>query len=100
MTQILTQEYKKTFWSIITLISVLSIVYLLCISSSVFNTVALEDAEIQIGHIQSNLALVETAYIQKDTTINQSMALAMGFNEVRTSTFSYAGLSSSVSRTR
>ena len=82
------------------LIVVLSITYLLCISSSVFNTVALEDAEIQMSQIQSKLALVETTYIQKDAHINQEMALAMGFNEVRNSTFSYAGLSTSVSRNR
>jgi len=97
MKKILTAQYKKTFWVGVCMFVFFIGTYLFGVSSSVFNTVALKDAEIQSSELRSKLALLETKYISKDKAIDKSLAAELGFSEVEGSFFSYAGRSSSVS---
>lgn len=101
MKKIITAQYKKTFW-IATLLFVLFIaMYLFGVSRSVFNTVALKDAEIKSSELRSQLAHLEAQYVKIDKGIDKTLATDLGFSEVGGQYFSYSGLSSSVSaRTR
>jgi len=97
MKKILTSEYKKTFWVTSFVIATLLVSYFLLISGSVFNAVALKDAEIRISSTRSEVAVLESKYIQSDKKINKDMVYALGYSDVKTSLFSYSGLSDSVS---
>ena len=71
--------------------------YFICISRVVFNTVALKDAEIHTAEMTTKLASLESLYVSKEKNITTERATELGFNEVKTSLFSFAGFSSSLS---
>ncbi len=97
MKKIITAQYKKTFW-VATLMFVLFVsMYLFGVSRSVFNTVALKDAEIKSSELRSKLAHLEADFVKIDKGIDKQLASDLGFKEVGGTLFSYSGLSSSVS---
>jgi hypothetical protein len=94
---LLTIEYKKTLWASLMVLGVLMVGYLFFVSSSVFNTVALKDAEIKSSEIRSTLANLETKYILIEKNIDLEEASNLGYLDVETNQFSYNSFSSSVS---
>ena len=94
---ILTIEYKKTLWTSFAVFGLIATSYLFFVSSSVFNTVALKDAEIKSSELRSSLADLETQYVSLEKSIDLDKATTLGFLDAETNQFSYNSLSSSVS---
>ena len=93
----LTSEYKKTLFVALFALGIIIAGYLFFISSSVFNTVALKDAEIKNAEMRSDLASLEAKYIVMEKALDKTRALALGFEDAESNTFSYNGFSSAVS---
>lgn len=95
--KVLTIEYKKTLWVSLGMLGLIIVGYLFFISTSVFNTVALKDAEIKNAELRSELAMLESEYVSIEKTIDKQLAFELGFNDAESNTFSYNGFSSAVS---
>ena len=93
----LTIEYRRTQWVALITLGCIIAAYLFFVSSSVFNTVALKDAEIQNIEIKSELANLETKYISLEKSIDKTRAVTLGFHDAHTNLFADSSLSASVS---
>jgi hypothetical protein len=94
---ILKIEYKKTLFVSLALLGCIVASYLFFVSSSVFNTVALKDAEIKNAETRSTLAGLEARYVSIEKTIDKERVSELGFSDAETNLFSYNSFSSSVS---
>jgi len=97
MINILTAEYKKTFWSTSMVLFVSIILYFILISCNVFNAVSLKDSEIKMTDTKAKLAVLESKYIVYENSISEERATELGFSAVKGNLFSYAGYTSAVS---
>ncbi len=98
MIKILTSEYRKTFWFVSLIAVFLVALYFILVSSSVFNAVSLKEAESKMAGMRGELSVLESKFIKLDSKIDSNLVNELGFVDMKNNTYTYAGLTSSVSR--
>ncbi len=73
---------EKIVWAGFAAVIVLVMSYLYLVNSSVFNIMARREAEEKIGSLGTQVALLESQYIELSSHIDMDLARQFGFREI------------------
>ncbi|HYC82934.1 MAG TPA: hypothetical protein VEB60_00085 [Candidatus Paceibacterota bacterium] len=73
---------EKAVWASFAMIVLLVISYLYLVNSSVFNIMARREAEEKISSLGTQVALLESQYIELSSRIDMDLARQFGFREI------------------